>query len=355
MTNPTKPYPGNVHSVAVGGKASPLVFGDCLGATITNPSSATDQGLALPESLYLSFFGDALLAANSGTIALLPGQSYKVPASIANTLTVNAASSGHQFSVYVVQPAPQLPVQQAGSFPPNQPTTRRTTLNSYLYQQYNDDDDLAAFVSSYNQMTQDYVDTFNDLNLPIYTHPNISGLLLDWVGNGLYGYARPVLSSGSEFFIGPLDTFAPNELTPNQQEFLINKAPVIANDDIYKRSITWHFLKGDGKVFNVRWLKRRIMRWLFGADGVNFNPDNTYQVSVSFGVNNEVTITLLHSRTAVTGGAIPNLFMPNQDVPNESDVAVTQLTPLPYAREWKEAIQAGLLEMPFQYNYVIVI
>ena len=36
---------------------------------------------------------------------------------------------------------------------------------------------------------------------------------------------------------------------------------VVADDDTYRRCLTWHYQKGDGKYFNIRWLKRRVMRF----------------------------------------------------------------------------------------------
>ena len=42
-------------------------------------------------------------------------------------------------------------------------------------------------------------------------------------------------------------------------------------DDVFKRILTWHFYKGDGKNFSVRWLKRRIWRFLQGANGTDFD------------------------------------------------------------------------------------
>jgi len=44
-----------------------------------------------------------------------------------------------------------------------------TILPAYLYQQYNNDPDLAAFFTAYNDISQGYLDNINSLNLPIYT------------------------------------------------------------------------------------------------------------------------------------------------------------------------------------------
>ena len=64
-------------------------------------------------------------------------------------------------------------------------------LPSYLYTQYNGDPDLEAFFTAYNELSQSNLDKINTLNLPIYTTK--SGVLLEWVALGLYGFTRPVL------------------------------------------------------------------------------------------------------------------------------------------------------------------
>src|SRR5208283_3707549 len=100
-------------------------------------------------------------------------------------------------------------------FPPNAPVTMTTVINSYPYQEYSDDETVYSFFDAYNQMGQNYIDTVNGLNLPIYTANNIVGPLLDWVAGGIYGYARPSLSSGITNPIGTLNTFELNTLMLN--------------------------------------------------------------------------------------------------------------------------------------------
>jgi hypothetical protein len=65
-------------------------------------------------------------------------------------------------------------------------------LKSYPYQQYQDDPNIVAFFDAYNSIAQGYMDYVLGLNLPIYTQ--LSGPLLDWVGQGLYGFQRPTIS-----------------------------------------------------------------------------------------------------------------------------------------------------------------
>ena len=153
----------------------------------------------------------------------------------------------------------------------------------YLYQQFQDDQDLAAFVSSYNTIFQQYLDYANGLELPIYT--NLSGALLDWIGASFYGLPRPLIGnpSGAVF----------NAFKYNQAAYGSGVvSPLLASDDAYKRILTWMNFRGDGFISNVEWLKRKIKRFLLGVNGSSPWIDNAYEISVSFGPGNAVTIVI---------------------------------------------------------------
>lgn len=236
-------------------------------------------------------------------------------------------------------------------------TTLQKVIPSYLYTQYADDDDLQAFVISQNNLSQSYIDWFNQNLLPVYTSPAIYGLLLDWIGAGLYGMPRPTLVSGKIRQIGPFNTATYNYLAVpyNQVKLLDPQVFYATSDDTYKRILTWHFFKGDGKVFNVKWLKRRVMRFLLGPSGTAPNIDQTYQVSVTFGVDNQVTIRLVQEDRFVQGGAIYNRFRYNTTQFNQLNTTVVPLTPLPNGEIFQEAVNSGALELPFQYNWTVAI
>lgn len=207
---------------------------------------------------------------------------------------------------------------------PGLPVTVQNVIRSYLYTQYADDDDLQAFVAAYNAMAQDYVTWFNALNLPIYTSATIVGPLLDWVAQGLYGMARPSLTEGSKRVTGPFNTLPLNSEPFNFSD--IENAPdhVATSDDTFKRILTWAFYKGDGRQFNIRWLKRRIFRFLQGTAGTDVDASDTDSISVALS-GSVVTITL-------SGGLI------NQE-----------------ATLFAQAVTSGALELPFQFTYVVVI
>jgi hypothetical protein len=196
-------------------------------------------------------------------------------------------------------------------------------IPSYLYTSYNDDEDVQAFVDAYNQMAQEYISLFASIDLPIYTRLN--GSLLDWVGVGLYGVARPIVPSVEATEIGPYNTWDYNTIALNQNESEIGPLFELASDDFYKRVITWQFYKGDGRTFDIRWLKRRIARFLFGENGTAPNIDQTYQISVAFAGGTTIAIELQ--------GSFPPLA----------------------AETFAYCVEAGILPLPFQYVFTVTI
>jgi hypothetical protein len=225
-------------------------------------------------------------------------------------------------------------------------------IPSYLYVEYNDDDDLQALVTAFNTSAQEYVTWFNQVGLPIYTGPLIVGDLLDWVAEGLYGIKRTPLPGGNDQKIGMYGTIPYGTRPFATFKVLDPKVYYLTNDDIFKRIITWAFFKGDGKVFNIRWLKRRIMRFLNGVNGVDFNIDQTYQISVSFGTGNQVNIGVLSKTATFVGGsfgATPYGVLPY----GASKLKITPFPAFQFAPILKAAIESGALELPFQYTYVV--
>lgn len=398
--------PGKTSVITRAG-TSVLIADNTMGAAgglIVNPLNPRDQGITTSESLFVNLIGPAGLFVGGGTVELVPGQQFLVPP--LTNVWVNARTTGHKFTSYFTveytpQPTPTPvpgmpgydPVSKTFNFPPGQVTGLTRVIGSYLYQEYSDDDDLQGFVESQNSMQQNFVDTFNALNLPIYPGPIVSGKLLDWVAMGVYGFPRPALSSGKKSQLGPLNTFEPNQsvyttlvdfgnpgLPLNTIKFLTDEDIVIADDDTYRRCITWHFYKGDGKYFDTTWLKRRIWRFLFGQNGWPFETvqwnnatytiSDTSQISISLGVNHSVCIRFVLGIRTVTGGAMLNAFGCNGFGPpgfpqintnfapiplNDLETTYQRLPPLPYMQIFKEALEAGVLEVPYQFNFNVVI
>lgn len=128
------------------------------------------------------------------------------------------------------------------------------------------------------------------------------------------------MSIGYPRAIGPLNTFNLNQEAPNELKVIANSQSFAVSDLIYQRIIQWNIFKGDGKIFTLRWLKRRCIRFLSG----DIFPDDTYQISVSF-----------------TGATAVLIMISEGSVP---------LTLVNYLIA---GIEGGVLELPFQYNYVV--
>lgn len=187
-------------------------------------------------------------------------------------------------------------------------------IPAYLYEQYKDDADLMAFVREYNAMAQEYLDYANALNLPIYS--GLSGGLLDWVGEGLYGLSRPSLQGS------------------------------LVSDATYKRLLTWRMYKGDGKRFSVAWLKKRVQRWMDGD--LLANPD-TRNVSVTF----QPATNIIGEFNSSAWNAIGlNTLEISPPIVAGSDCLIRYATNDQLFNLLQEANAAGLLDLPFQYKFI---
>lgn len=349
-------YPLALSEVPVGGVAVTAAYGPIVGGIILNPLQASDEGIPDDEILFVDITGPAFLGETETTFALLPGATYTIPSGLTANVSVNAATSGHRFSGIVFQPpTPFPPVPQPSTFPPDGPTTLTQTIPSYLYQQYADDDDLQAFITSYNSLVQGYVNWFATALLPVYTSPAVFGALLDWVAEGLYGMERPSLSSGLNRTKGPLNTYAYNTLPLNRRKLVGPTDVTVTSDDVFKRIMTWNFYKGDGNVFSIKWLKRRILRFLTGENGTAPNIDSTYNISVTTGPG-VISIKVNAGTRTITGGALYNRTGFNRVAYNSLQ---TIFHPDPSAQYplqsvLKEALDSGVLQVPFQYTVTIV-
>ena len=228
------------------------------------------------------------------------------------------------------------------------PQSMTTVIPSYLYAEYSDDDDLQAFVAAYNTLAQIYIDWFNNANLPIYT--TLSGALLDWVGQGVYGKARPTLFSNQSYLVGELNTYALNALGFNEGGIVNNITNVaVTNDDYYKRVLTWHFYKGDGKQASAQWFRRRATRFLYGPNGSDYStPVENVSVLVGGG---SMTITVVSSLVKMVSGSFFNSFAFNAMGFNTGAIATTATFTVPdSASTFVEAVNSGALEAPAEYS-----
>jgi len=232
--------------------------------------------------------------------------------------------------------------------PPNAgPFTLQTTIPAYPYWEYADDDDVQALFDIYNQLAQYYLDWFNQTPLPVYTSSAISGSLLDWVAEGLYGMNRPLLGSGFSRRIGAIDTDIIDQLEICGTKIISGGSFQLASDDVFKRVMTWNLYKGDGKLFNTTWLKRHVMRFLVGENGLDGlnggGVQETYDVSVNL-VGSGSGFGSFGFGVSGFGGAGSGIVI---HINNAISYDPNVLSAL------QEAVSLGILQLPFQETFSV--
>ena len=204
----------------------------------------------------------------------------------------------------------------------------QTILPAYLFSEYADDLDLQAMVSSLNDYQLSYLTAQNGTNLWNYTGiaSLVSGALLDWVGTYLYGIPRPTFSiiTSQSTTGGPYNAFPYNLYPYNAFTVSRTYSYSIATNDQYRRVLTWNIYKGDGWYFSIPWLKRRVLRFLTGANGTDPGISQTYLVSVQQSAGNQVRIGV--------------------------DSSLSSL-----AATLSQAMSGGFLALPFQYQFSVVV
>lgn len=93
------PAAGLVSTITTGGTAVTALNGPANGCYITNPLTATDQGIMTAEALYVNPTTTATTTGNGTTVSLVPGQTWFCPANSSLPVSVNAATSSHAFVV----------------------------------------------------------------------------------------------------------------------------------------------------------------------------------------------------------------------------------------------------------------
>lgn len=161
-------------------------------------------------------------------------------------------------------------------------TPLNKTIPAYPFVQFNDDPNVVAFFTAYNQITQTYLNAFNKLSLPFWPNGNINGYLLDWIAEGIYGVRRPYvkISEGS-VAKGEYDTVEYDAITYSRLKRHQHGKTQYLPDEYFKRVLTWDFYKGDGFQFSIPWLKRRLARFIHGKAGAAPLLENTFDISVT--------------------------------------------------------------------------
>lgn len=219
-------------------------------------------------------------------------------------------------------------------------------IKSYLYTQYNDDENLQAFFSAYNEMAQNIYDWMKDANLPVFVGGYNVGDQLRWIARGIYGVKPPILISGKQQLFGPYNALTFNQLPFNGRSVINQSEQVIASDDVFKRIMTWNFYKGDGFSFTIPWLKRRIMRFIVGADGVDVTNDQHWSISVLFS-GDGASISIVKGYRKLTNSAMFNAQAFNSRAFNQDSSVLIKGNEYEFASLFKQAFDSGLLHMPF--------
>ena len=230
------------------------------------------------------------------------------------------------------------------------PNSLQTIAPSYLYQQYADDSDLQAFVAAYNGIVQGYLDQMNNAPLGLYTSGNISGLLLDWIAQGIYGIDRPYLSQLVTRTYGALGTYGIG--TKAIGSFLISQTGTsqAVTDDIYKRVMTWYLYRGDGYKMSIQWLKRRVARFLYGANGGDIDVNEIYNVNI--------TQTELHYNNGGLGTygigtkAIGSLTQEHKLINHAITIQVPSSN---IGQVFQSLIANNYLALPFQVKFTVIL
>ena len=228
--------------------------------------------------------------------------------------------------------------------------TLSSVLPAYLYEQYNDDPDLLAFVNAYNSLAQGYLDWFNSTPLALYTSSAISGSLLDWSATGIYGVSRPVISSvQSARTLGAMNMTAMNVLAMNRMFRTQTGTAEPASDDIYKRVLAWILYKGDGIQASITWLRKRIARFLYGANGSDVSLSETLNVSIT-----RPTLPAIGAMNTrpMNAAAMNTRTARNQLASNVLEISIPASSA---AQQFVSLLGQGYLPVPFQVAYRVTL
>lgn len=220
-------------------------------------------------------------------------------------------------------------------------------IPSYPYLEYSDDSDVQAFFSTYNNLAQGYVNWFNSTPLGLYTSPNITGQLLDWTAQGIYGIARPVISSLQTRTVGAVNSFPANTLPANTLKLLRSGNAQEASDDVYKRTLTWILFKGDGLQASVTWLRKRIARFIYGANGSDVPLSDAINVGI---VQPTLPATGSLGTVPLNTRALNTRLVRNQKAAHTLQIVLPSST---IATQFANLLQQGYLPVPFQVSLTV--
>lgn len=216
---------------------------------------------------------------------------------------------------------------------------------AYPYDEYSDDENVGAFFNAYNQLAAGYLQWYQQTQMAIYTQSTVTGKLLDWVGNNLYGVTRPIIPNQLSL-VGPVNTTAVNAQAVNAAYVQQGLASYVS-DDIYKRMLTWVLYKGDGQQMSLIWIRRRIARFLYGANGGDITVDKIANVGLALSSD---------EWTGAWDTAIFNTLQFNEmrTLPPRV-VTATIPSGTGASSTFQQLVQAGMVPFPFQLSLEVAI
>ena len=213
-------------------------------------------------------------------------------------------------------------------------------IPAYLYDQYSDDENLQGFFEVLNAMCQGYLNWFNETPLALYTNPNVSGPLLDWVGESLYNIPRPVVSNVQQTVKGALASVPLTVLPIAGFQITESGTSAIATDDTYKRVLTWFVYRGDGMQMTVEWLRRRIARFIYGINGTDLTD---------VGLISTVSLSQVNSQSGgVMGNGVMGLMVMGLAFSKVLHKGIANLPSYPMSSVLQELVNTGVIPLPFQ-------
>jgi hypothetical protein len=222
-------------------------------------------------------------------------------------------------------------------------------IESYVYGQFADDPDIQAFFAGLNTEGQGYLDWFLNTPLSVYTSPAISGPLLDWIGQGIYGISRPVISTSTTRTRGYYNAVAYDAISYNRLKRLQSGTAQVASDDIYKRTLTWYTYLGDGRQMSIMWLRRRVARFIFGVNGTDIPVDYLQQISIE-----QTPSAFSDAYGTYAYNTTP--YNMRRKGRNAADHALQITVPAGSAsRTFQALVNEGYLALPFQVKFTIVV
>lgn len=224
---------------------------------------------------------------------------------------------------------------------------------AYLYAQYSDDATLQAFMDAFNGIAQGYLDWFNGTPLSVYTDASISGPLLDWAAQGVYGIERPVISNETTTEYGEWNTAPWNTVPFNGFVITISGSAQIASDDVFKRLMTWILYRGDGVQMTMQWLRRRVARFIYGVNGGDIDIGLLQNVSIAAGGQSATNI-IAGTNAAATNSMATNSAKPKIGASGSSVYNIT-IPNLPASQSFLALVKAGMIPMPMQFDFEVTI